>query len=424
MCRSFGPGCRQTGFADNLQFEKSLELFKLMNEHGMRMDQFSLVAMFSVCASREDFQSGVTLHCQALKLGLDNTAFVGNVILTMYSKWSSISEAEKVFRLIKERDVISCNTFIAACSHCGHHVKALSIFRDMEKVFGIAPDDFTLASTLTACAGLASIHHGSQIHARLIRNKSDLDFIVCNALVNMYAKCGCIEYAEALFLHMSNKNLVSWNTMISGFGNHGHGKRAVEMFEEMGAIGILPDSCTFTGLLVACNHAGMVEEGKAYFDSMELDYNITPGIEHLSCLIDLLGRAGRLEEAEVYLRASCFKDDSVIWGSLLSSCRLHGDIIVGERAARKLMELGPETSSPFVLLSNLYALDERWGAVAEMRKMLKGCGVKKVPGHSLIQVEGIVEKFMVGDISHVRIDEIRQTLINLNLTARKLYVRT
>lgn len=408
-----------TGFAENLQPEKGLELFKLMNQQGLQRDRFSFVAVLGICCDKEDLETGRSLHCQTIKLGLDTSAFVGNVLMTIYSKCGSIGSVESVFWSIKEKDVISWNTFIVACSHFGDHAKALMVYREMENACVIHPDDFTLSGVLTACAELASIRHGSQMHTHLIRSKPNLDIGVCNALINMYAKCGAIELALRLFHSIPNRNLVSYNTMIMGLGNHGRGQTALEIFKQMKTWGLSPDSITFIGVLTACSHAGLVDAGLIYFDSMKETYGISPQLEHLSCLVDMLGRAGRLEVAERYIEMFSFGNDLIIWGSLLSSCRLHKNVVVGERVAKRLLELQPTVSSPYVLLSNLYALNGRWNDVAEARKMLKGCGVKKEPGHSMIEIEGGTVKFTVGDFSHKRIEEVREILGTLNFQAEE-----
>ncbi|XP_068640781.1 pentatricopeptide repeat-containing protein At1g15510, chloroplastic-like [Aristolochia californica] len=409
------------GFAENMQFDRGLELFKLMNKNGFLPDRFTFAGVFGICTGMENLHGGVQLHCEAIKLGLHASPFVGNVILTMYSKCSSLDEAAKVFESIEGKDVISWNTFITSCTQFGEHFKALKVFVEMQKgSYGLEHDDFTLTSALAACASLASIHYGRQIHGHLIRTRVDLDAGVSNALVNMYAKCGLIKLAESVFDNMSHHNVVSWNTLIFGFGNHGDGRRSVELFEKMKVTGITPDSVTFVGLLIACNHAGLMEEGQAYFDSMEPQYGITPKVEHICCIIDLLGRAGRLEEAEGYLNAFPHGDDLVILGSLLSACLLHGSVNVGQRVGQRILELEPGSSSPYVLLSNLYASDGKWEDVAEARRMLKGSPVKKVAGHSLIEVGGNVEKFTVGDFTHPRSLEIEEVLRNLSWAARKL----
>ncbi|KAI0499169.1 hypothetical protein KFK09_020071 [Dendrobium nobile] len=408
-----------TGLGENLQLEKALELFRLLNQQGLLPDRFSYVAVIGICTMKEDLSTGQGLHCQTIKLGLDRAAFVGNVILSMYSKCGSVGDVENTFISIKEKDVITCNTYIAACSYFGEHDKGLMIYRDMDEVYGLNPDDFTVASALSACSELSSIRYGAQIHGHFIRSMVELDVGVFNAIMNMYSKCGSIKYANRVFHGMPKRNLVSWNTIITALGCHGLGRIAIQAFDQMNANGVRPDSVTFTGLLAACSHAGLVDEGKTYFDSMEEIYGNPPKIEHLSCLIDLLGRASRLEEAEAYASMFPFGNDPVIWGNLLSSCRLHGNLVVGERVAMKLLELQPTTSSPFVLLSTLYASDGRWDGVAMAWKMLRCSGLKKEPGYSLVVVNDFPVKFTVGNSSHSRIEDILEALRSINLEAKR-----
>ncbi|KAL7188204.1 hypothetical protein ACSBR1_038127 [Camellia fascicularis] len=402
------------GLVENKQPDKGFDVYRKLCQQGLVPDRFTFVGVLGICSTADDLSRGMQLHCQTIKLKLDSTPFIGNVIITMYSKFGMIEEAQKVFRLIEEKDVISWNTLITACSHCDDHAKGLSIFKEMTNVISLWLDDFTYASALAACAGIASVRHGKQIHAHLIRTKLDGDVGVDNALVNMYAKCGCIGYAQTVFNKICSHNLVSWNSIIAGFGNHGHGAKALELFEQMKELGLKPDSVTFIALLTACNHAGLVDEGQAYFNSMNEIYGIAPDIEHFSCLIDLLGRAGRLKEAVEYMKFFPFGHDPVVLVSLLSACRLHGDVLIGEHLARKLLKRELVTTSPYVLLSNLYASDGMWNCVAEARKMLKGSGLKKEPGHSLIEVKGAVEKFTIGDFSHARIEQIVHILKTLS----------
>lgn len=405
------------GFAVNGQIEKSLKLFK-----DIRPDMFSFSAMLQGFSG--DFFLLSELHCQAMKFGLDVTSFVGNVILTMYSDTGSIREAEKVFWTIKEHDIISFNTFMAACLHCNAHSAALGVYREMME-HRFEDDNFTLATSLTACSGLGSINFGIQIHARLIRTKPDIDIQVCNALMNMYAKCGSMSHAQSVFNGMPRQNLVSWNTVITGLGNNGQGREAIKMFDKMvsNTNNAMPNSVTFVALLMACNHSGLVSEGLSYYEKMESVYYITPRIEHLACMVDLLGRSGRLEEAEDHINASNLEVhhcNQIVWGSLLSSCRIHGNVVIGERVARRLLQLQPTATSPYVLMANLRASDSRWQGVARARKLLKAStAVNKEPGWSYVEVNGGFTKFTVGDFSHFRIAEIKMILIGLNLNAKK-----
>ncbi|KAL4564360.1 hypothetical protein LXL04_028421 [Taraxacum kok-saghyz] len=395
-----------TGLVDNKQVQKAYEMFKLMCQQGLVPNRFTLVPLLGNCTTTDDLWIGMELHCQAIKLNLDSIPFVGNMLITMYSKLNSIKESETIFWSINEKDIISWNTFISASSHALDHTKGITVFKEMIKTYNLIPDDFTYASALSACSGLASSLLGRQIHGNLIRTRFNHDTCVSNALINMYAKCGSIKHAITIFTKMPFRNLVSWNTLMTGFANHGLGKESIDLFNKMKDLNVNPDSLTFVSLLSSLNHAGLVTEGKFHFNDMLKTHGITPNVDHVSCIVDLLGRARRVKEAEEYMERFCFEEDAVVLGCLLSACNLHGDVVIGERTAKRLLKIKKISSSPFVLLSNLYASESMWDDVADVRKRLKDSLVRKEPGHSLIEIEGRVEKFTVGRICHSRIEEI------------------
>ncbi|KAK7329748.1 hypothetical protein VNO77_23925 [Canavalia gladiata] len=409
-----------SGFIENHEPEKGFEVFKLMLQRGFVPDHFSFVGLLGYCTKSDDLRRGMSLHCQAIKLELDSTPLIGNLMMTMYAKFNFIEEVERVFRLIKDKDVISWNTLISAFPHSDDQAKCLRFFKEMMNKCSIRPDDFTFASILSSCAWHVSICHGKQIHGYLFRTRLCWDVGVDNALVNMYAKCGSIGHAHNVFNSMSYQNLVSWNTIVAAFGNHGLGEKAIEIFEKM-KTRVKPDSFTFMGLLIACNHSGLVRKGQLYFNSMEEAYGVAPNIEHFSCLIDMLGRAGRLSVAEEYMKKFPQWNDPIVLGSLLSACWLHGNMVIGERLAKKLLEVQPVTTSPYVLLSNLYASDGMWNDVTNARKMLKGSGLRKEQGYSMVEVKGNHEKFTIGDFSHLRIEEIKNILGTLNCQVDKVF---
>ncbi|KAL2250926.1 UNVERIFIED_CONTAM: Pentatricopeptide repeat-containing protein [Sesamum indicum] len=402
-----------TGLVENKEQEKGIEMFMVMCRGGLVPDRFTFAGLLGPGEVIYDLPVVMQLHCQMVKLGLDYTAFSANVLMTLYSKFDLMAEMEKVFTSIEERDVYSWNTAIAACCRSEDNSKALRIFRKMVMEHNVIPDDFTYASVLTAAAGLASMRYGKEIHAHLFRTRLDWDIGVGNALINMYAKSGSISSGYTIFDQMEIHNLVSWNSIIAAFATHGLAQKAFALFNEMMTTGLGPDSVTFLEMLTACSHSGLAEEGQALFNSMNKVYGITPNIEHLCCLVDLLGRAGRVTEAEEYIRRYSAADDAVVLGSLLSACRLHEGVVVGEHIARRLLELHPVTSSPYVLLSNLYASDRKWDGVAGARKMLQVSGLKKKAAHSLIEVKGSSEKFIIGDFSHSKMDEILDMLRTL-----------
>ncbi|CAN6232173.1 unnamed protein product [Urochloa humidicola] len=362
-----------SGLAASSRPEKGLEVFGYMKLRGLRPDRFSYAAALGICIDSENPNIGAALHCDTVKIGVNVSAFVGNVILDMYSKHGTIKEAEQVFLSVEEKDAVTWNTYIAAHSRRGGHTEALKLFKDMVMDPSVRPDNFTHASALAVCAELSLIHHGRQVHCRLIRSRADTDVAVGNAVISMYARCGQMVFAARAFEHLHGRNLCSWNTLISGFGKQGQAEEAIEAFERMKEAGVAPDSITFTGLLAACNHAGLVNQGMEYFNSMSEIHGVSPGPEHVSCVVDLLGRAGRLEEAEDHVVASAFRDDPVVLGSLLSASRVYGDVRVGGRAAERLLALGPATGWPYVLLSQLHASGGWWdGAAGAWRMMEEG----------------------------------------------------
>lgn len=410
-----------TGYIENHEPGKGFEVFKCMHKHGLVPDSFTFVGLLGFCTESNDLRTGMALHCQTIKLKLYSTPLVGNMIMAMYAKSNCIEEVEKAFALINDKDVVSWNSVISALSHSSDQTKCIRYFREMRNECRTRPDDFTFASILAACASNTSILLGKQIHAYLIRERGCQDIGVSNALVSMYAKSGSIDYAHNVFNNMSCHNLISWNTMIAAFGNHGHGDRAIEIFEQMGAAGIKPDSITIVALLIACNHAGFVDKGECYFNSMKEKYGINPNVEHFSCLIDMLGRAGRLSEAEDYLKKYHQWNDPVVLGSLLSACRLHGNITTGEWLARQLLQCQPISSSPYVLLFSLYASDERWDEAANARKMVKDSGLRKEIGYSLVELKGNYEIFSMGDFSHLRFQEIKHVIGTLCCTVGTVF---
>ncbi|CAN6244826.1 unnamed protein product [Urochloa humidicola] len=371
-----------SGLAASSRPEKGLEMFRVMKLRGLRPDKFSYAAALGICIDLENSKIGAALHCDTVKIGVNASAFVGNVILDMYSKHGTMAETEQVFLSVEEKDAVTWNTYIAAHSRRGGHMEALKLFKErLVDANDVSPDNFTLASALAACAELSLIRHGRQVHCRLIRSRQDTDVAVSNAVISMYARCGHMVFAARVFEHLRGRNLCSWNTLISGFGKQGRAKEAIEAFERMKGAGVAPDSITFTGLLAACNHAGLVNQGMEYFNSMSEIHGVSPGAEHVSCVVDLLGRAGRLEEAEDHVMASAFRDDPVVLGSLLSASRVYGDAGVGGRAAGRLLALGPATSSPYVLLSQLHASGGRWdGAAGAWRMLDGGAGAGRMKG--------------------------------------------
>eukprot|EP01018_Ginkgo_biloba_P035646 Gb_29801 [translate_table: standard] len=428
------------GYAQVGQSEEAFKVFFLMQQAGTKPDPFTFVSIVRACADLADLKQNIQFHGHIIKTGFEAHVSVGNALVTMYARCGSIEDANRVFNKMtirdvitwttiitgyaklgcmdyarhlfdsmSERNVVSWNAMIAAYLQHGHGEEALKLFVQM-RCEGIAPDWITFASVLGSCAILVALQQGKQVQTHIIKAGFESYVFVGNALITMYAKCGSIEDAHHMFYKMPEQDLVTWNAMITGYAEHGHGKEVLQFFETMLRTGVKPDHITFISVLSACSHTGLVDEGWRYFNSMSQDHCIMPRIEHYACMIDLLGRAGLLHEAEDCINNMPFKPNVGVLGALLSACRIHGNIELGKRAAECLFDLETKDSGLYALLSNIYATGGRWDDVAKVRKMMKERGVKKNPGCSWIEVKNRVHAFVVNDKSHPQTEEIYATL--------------
>jgi pentatricopeptide repeat protein len=400
------------GYAYNGRCEEALKLSFQMKQIGVKLNQFTYASILSVSSSLPAFEEGKQLHGHIIQTGFDSNAFVGSALVDMYAKSGSIQCARQVLDKMPEQDVISCNAMIAGYVQYGYGEEALKLFCQMQHT-GLESDEATFASIVSACANLAVLEHGRHIHAHIFCIGFESSMSVVNALVTMYAKCGDIEDARKVFEKMIERDVVSWNAMIVGHAQHGDGVEALRLFDQMLLTGIRPDAITFLGVLSACSHIGLVDRGHYYFHSMRHEHNITPRMDHHACMIDLLGRAGCLDEAEDFINKMPFQPDVSIWVALLSACRVHGNIEIGKHVAQLLFDLEPQNTSSYVLLSNIYSAAGRWDDAAKVRKMMKDREVKKKPGCSWIEVKNRVHAFMSEDRSHPQIEEVHAMLNRL-----------
>ncbi|KAL6125788.1 hypothetical protein ACLB2K_073842 [Fragaria x ananassa] len=347
-----------------------------------------------------------------VKTGFEVYQLVGNALVDMYAKLGNIESAVEMFRHMPDKDVISWTSLVAGYAQNGSHEKALKLFCEMRDA-GIYPDQFVIASILSACAELTLLEFGQQIHANYIKSGLQASLSVDNSFVTMYAKCGCLEEAHRVFDSMQVQNVITWTALIVGYAQNGRGKESLEFYDQMLATGTQPDFITFIGLLFACSHAGLLEKGQYYFESMNRVYGIKPGPEHYACMIDLLGRLGKLNEAEALVDQMAVEPDGTVWKALLAACRVHGKIELGEKAAENLFILEPKNAVPYVQLSNMYSTAGRWEDAARIRRLMKSKGILKEPGCSWIEMNGQVHTFMSEDRSHswttevyFKIDEI------------------
>eukprot|EP01018_Ginkgo_biloba_P034181 Gb_33061 [translate_table: standard] len=393
------------GYANNGLCEEALTLYYQMQSAGIQPDNFTFPFVLKACASLSALQEGKEIHDHAVRIGLESDVFVGNSLVGMYAKCGVIKASRESFDKIFKRDVVSWNTMIAGYAQNGHASEALAIFKAM-LLSNVKPDKLSIVSVLPACAHLAALQQGKWIHVYTLRRGFESDVVVGTALIDMYAKCGSIEVARRLFDRMPKRNVVSWSAMIAGYGMHGYGEEALALFSQMQQTSVKPDDITFVSVLSACSHAGLVEEGWQYFNSMIQDYCITPREEHYACMVDLLGRAGCLDEAQDFIAKMPSEPGACVLGALLGACRIHCNIELGERVAERLFDADQKNAGRYVLLSNIYAAAGRWDDVAKVRTMMKDREVKKTPGCSLIEVNNIIHAFLAGDRSHFQSEKI------------------
>eukprot|EP01018_Ginkgo_biloba_P039144 Gb_08834 [translate_table: standard] len=383
------------GSSQNGQPNEALKFFNAMKLQGMKPNSVTMVSVLPAFAALPERQ-GKWIHGYIIKNGFGLDVVVDNALLDMYAKGRKIEIAREVFDRMSKRNVVSWSAMIAGYAQNGHGSEALAVFNEMQ-LQGIKPDSVTVMSILSACTRFLDLEQGKRFHGYIIRVGFDSDVVVGNALIDMYAKCGSIEVARHLFDNMSEKNLVSWNAMVSGYGMHGHGEDALALFAQMQKKGMKPDDITFISVLSACSHAGLVDEGWQYFDCMSRDYHIIPRVEHYACMVDLLGRSGLLDEAHDFIKKMPLEPNAVVWGTLLGACRIHSNIELGEHVAERLFELEPENAACYILLSNIYAEAGRWDDVAKLRNTMKVRGLKKTPGCSWIVLGNRVHAFHAGD---------------------------
>ncbi|WOG94564.1 hypothetical protein DCAR_0313860 [Daucus carota subsp. sativus] len=427
--------------------------FTAMRVAGVEPNEITFVTLLSGCAQlpSESLHFGICVHGLARKLGFDvGSVKVGTAIVNLYAKcgrvdlarvsfdemgvknkvsWNSMidgymrngefEEAVKVFDEMPDRDVISYTIMIDGFVKKGYFEQGLKWFQEMQ-IDGVEPDYVTISCVLSACANLGALGLGLWIH-RFVTKKVFRDIIrVHNSLIDMYARCGCIEFAHQVFKSMPKRSVVTWNSIIVGFALNGNPEEALEYFSLMRKDGFEPDGVTFTGALTACSHTGLVDEGIKLFETMKRVYRIVPRIEHYGCLVDLYSRAGRLEEALHVIENMPMKPNEVIIGSLLAACRTKGDVALAERLINYLMELGSRTDSNYVLVSNIYAAIGSWRSAGNMRRKMKARGIQKRPGVSSIEIDCTVHEFVAGDRSHTDAKIVYEMLGLLSFELRML----
>ncbi|XAR72717.1 hypothetical protein NMG60_11019453 [Bertholletia excelsa] len=378
-------------------WEEALKFYRELRRSSIGINEYSFGGVLTVCVKLKELALTRQVHNQVLIAGfLSNVIIASSVVdayaksgeiiharrlfdemtirdvlawttlVSGYAKWGDMKSANELFDAMPVKNPVSWTALISGYARNGMGYKALELFTEM-MMFRIRPDQFTFSSCLSACASIASLKHGKQIHAYLIRTSLRSNTIVVSSLIDMYSKCGDLGAGRRVFDIMADKHdCVLWNTIISALAQHGHGEEAIQVYDDMVRSGVKPNRITFVVFLNACSHSGLVEEGLKYFQSMTNDHGIYPDQEHYACLIDLLGRAGRFNELMNQLESMPCKPDGLVWNALLGVCRIHGNIELGRKAAENLIELEPQSSAAYVVLASIYAALGKWESVAKM----------------------------------------------------------
>ncbi|KAK6121672.1 hypothetical protein DH2020_044586 [Rehmannia glutinosa] len=360
------------GYAQNGRFDEALEVCKEMDSLGVKPDSGTMASLAPAVTNTS----------------AENVMFV-----------------KKIFSDMAKDELVAWNVMIAMYANNSMSSEAIGLYTQME-AHGIEPDAITIASVLPACGDLSAVSLGKRIHEYIEIKKLRPNLSVENALIDMYAKCGCLQDARKVFDEMQIKDVISWTSMMSAYGRSGKGEQAVDLFSKMQDLGIIPDSIAFVSILSACSHAGLLEEGRNYYKLMIEEYKIVPRLEHSTCMVDILGRAGKVDEANIHIKQMSMEPNDRVWGALLSACHVYNNMDIGVIAADRLFQLAPQQSGYYVLLSNIYAKAGRWKDVTLFRSIMKGRGVKKIPAVSNVELDDHVHTFLAGDRSHPQMEEI------------------
>ncbi|CAJ2674743.1 unnamed protein product [Trifolium pratense] len=438
--------CMISGYVNNFMLNEALILFRDLLINGIEPDSFTLGSVLTGCADMASIRRGKEIHSIAIVKGLQSNSFVGGALVEMYCKCNDIIAAQMAFDEISERDTSTWNALISGYARSNQIEKirellermkrdgfepnvytwnsilaglvenkqydpAMQLFNEMQ-VSNLRPDIYTVGIILAACSKLATIHRGKQVHAYSVRAGYDSDVHIGATLVDMYAKCGGIKHCYQVYNKISNPNLVCHNAMLTAYAMHGHGEKGIAIFRRMLADKVRPDHITFLSVLSSCVHAGSIEIGYECFYLMK-KFNITPTLKHYTCMVDLLSRAGKLDEAFQLIKNMPMEADSVTWSALLGGCFIHKEVSLGEIAAEKLIELEPGNTGNYVMLANLYASAGRWHDLAKIRELMNDRGMQKSPGCSWIEDRDGVHVFLASDKTHQRAEEIYYMLDNL-----------
>ena len=374
--------------------------------YGVLPNKFTYPFVLKACAGLGSLNLGKSVHGSVVKFGFDDDVHVQNTTVHMYCCCNGgINYAQKVFDEMPKLDSVSWSAMIGGYVRLGWSSDAIGLFRKMQMV-GVRPDEITMVLVLSACTDLGAFELGKWVESYIEKEGVQKNVELCNALIDMFAKCGDVDKALKLFRDMSGRTIVTWTSVIVGLAMHGRGLEAVSLFEEMIGTGVAPDDVAFIGLLSACSHSGLVENGRKYFDLMIKRFKIVPKIEHYGCMVDIFCRAGLVKEALEFVQNMHIEPNPIVLRTLISACRAHGELKLGESITKQLIRNEPMHESNYVLLSNIYAKMSHWEKKTKIRELMDKRGMKKIPGSTMIELDNKIYEFVAGDKSHGQSKEI------------------
>lgn len=400
-----------SGYAQNGNPLKALDLFAKMTSLGFKPDWYSIGSLLLACAELKLLQYGKETHGFVIRNGLETDLHIINSLISFYIQCENPLSARIMFDGLKNKNFVSWNAMITGYSQQKQPNEALDLFRNMVSS-GIQPNEIAVTSVISACTQLSALRLGKSVHCFTLKKNLTTDVYINSSLIDMYSKTGCIKSSQNVFNQSDKKQIGLWTVLISAYGIHGNANEAMKLFYEMQSLNMKPDHFTFISILMACNHGGLVKEGLKIFNEMQTIHGVKPKLEHYACLIDMLGRARRFDDAMMLIYEMPEEPDARIWSSLLSSCRVHGNIELGKRVADMLLQLDPNKAENYVLSSNLFASFCKWDDVRIMRQRMKKLGLKKEVGCSWIEFEGKVYTFFAGDKAFPDIHDMWRKLEN------------
>ncbi|KAL7134150.1 hypothetical protein ABFS83_11G007800 [Erythranthe nasuta] len=378
---------------------------KLVRKKFPTSNTFTLAFVLKCCSILPAFEEGKQVHKHVIASGLGENLFVQTSLLNFYTKCEEVDLGRKVFDEMTEKNVVAWSAMIGGYARVGMVNEALELFREMQKG-GVEPDEVTMVSVISACAMSGALDLGKWLHMFIDKKGIKNDLEVSTALVNMYAKCGCIEKAHEVFEAMPIKDAKAWSSMVVGFAIHGLAKEALHTFAKMEKAKVKPNHVTLLGVLLACAHGGLVAEGRKYWSSM-IECGMEPSMEHYGCLVDLFCRANQIDEAYEFVKTMPISPNPVIWRTLLVGCKKNKMLEKGEIVAEQLLELEPLNAENYILVSSLYASRSDWVKMSAVRRQMNERGIKVIPGCSSIEINGHVHEFVMGNWSHFEAEGIR-----------------